>query len=73
MKLQRLPKFHVFGSICYYHVPKELRTKLMTKGKKGLFLGFTNTSSLFGNIFQVDEACSYLSTHNELDLWHQKP
>jgi hypothetical protein len=46
MKLQRLPKFHIFGSICYYHVPKELRTKLMTKGKKGLFLGFTNTSSL---------------------------
>src|SRR5690606_4931953 len=31
---------------CYHHVPKELRTKLQTTGKKGIFLGFTNTASL---------------------------
>lgn len=42
----KLPTFHVFGSICYYHVAKELRTKLDMTGHQGLFLGFSNTSSL---------------------------
>ncbi len=43
--LKRLPKFHVFGSLCYSHVPKELRMKLDSTGQKSLFLGFTNTAA----------------------------
>lgn len=43
--LKRLPKFHVFGSLCYSHVPKELRMKLDSPGQKSLFLGFTNTAA----------------------------
>lgn len=28
--------------------------------------------SLVGNLYQVDEACCYLSTENIADLWHQR-
>ena len=44
--LIKLPRFYVFGSECYYHIPKEHRTKLDMNGQKGLFLGFTNTASI---------------------------
>jgi hypothetical protein len=44
--LSKLPKFHVFGSISYYHVPKQLRSKLDGTGQRCIFLGFTSTCTL---------------------------
>lgn len=46
LSLKKLPRFHVFGSVCYFHVAKELRSKLDMTGKKGIFLGFSNTATL---------------------------
>jgi len=43
--LKKIPNFHVFGSIAYYHVPKELRRKLDSTSKRCLFLGYNNTST----------------------------
>lgn len=43
---KKLPKFHVFGSMLYYHVPQELRSKIDGTGHRGLFLGFSNTGFL---------------------------
>lgn len=36
----------MFGSVGYYHIPKQLRSKLDPPGHKCIFLGFTNTSYL---------------------------
>jgi hypothetical protein len=34
----------IFGSPVYIHVPKEKRTKLEPTGKKGTFVGYSETS-----------------------------
>jgi len=44
--MTELPEFHVFGSVAYYHVPKDLRSKLDNNASKGLFLGFSNTATV---------------------------
>lgn len=40
-KSARLEKFHVFGTECYVHVPKERRKKWNMKGKRGVFVGYS--------------------------------
>jgi uncharacterized membrane protein YvbJ len=37
----------IFGSPVYIHVPKEKRTKLEPSGKKGTFVGYSETSKAY--------------------------
>ena len=39
--------FRVFGCPVYFHVPKEKRSKLDTSGKKGMFVGYSETSKVY--------------------------
>ena len=39
--------FRVFGCPIYFHVPKEKRSKLDAFGKKGMFLGYNQTSKAY--------------------------
>ena len=44
------PKFshlRIFGFLVYIHVPKEKRTKLDPSGRKGVFVGYSDTSKAF--------------------------
>ena len=34
----------IFGYLVYIHIPKEKRTKLDTSGRKGIFVGYNDTS-----------------------------
>eukprot|EP00253_Pinus_taeda_P033040 PITA_33040 len=36
--------FRIFGSLVYFHVPKEKRSKLGASGKKGIFVGYSENS-----------------------------
>jgi hypothetical protein len=38
---------HIFGSICYYHVPSEKRTKLDPTTNKGILVGYNETSKAY--------------------------
>jgi IS30 family transposase len=40
-KSRHLDKFHVFGTSCYVHVPKDKRKKWDPKGKRGIFVGYS--------------------------------
>lgn len=46
-KSTRLEKFHVFGTECYVHVPKERRKKWDAKGKRGVFIGYSDNMDGF--------------------------
>jgi hypothetical protein len=49
-KLQKKPSvdhLRIFGSPVYIHVPKEKRTKLEPLGKKGTFVGYSETSKAY--------------------------
>ena len=39
--------FRVFGCLVYFHVPKEKRSKLDAYGKKGMFVGYSETSKAY--------------------------
>ena len=39
--------FHIFGCLTYSHVPSEKRTKLEATAKKGIFVGYDETSKAF--------------------------
>ena len=39
--------FRVFGCPVYFHVPKEKRSKLDASGKKGMFVGYSETSKAY--------------------------
>ena len=39
--------FRIFGSMTYSHVPSEKRTKLEPTAKKGIFVGYDETSKAF--------------------------
>ena len=39
----------VFGCICYIHVPSQKRHKLEEKSEKGIFLGYSTLSKVFGS------------------------
>ena len=34
----------IFGFLVYIHIPKEKRTKLDPSGRKGIFVGYSDTS-----------------------------
>ena len=53
--------FRVFGSLVYFHVPKEKRSKLDAFEKKGMFVGYSETS----------KACRiYVPSERELEICH---
>ena len=37
----------IFGFLVYIHIPKEKRTKLNISGKKGIFIGYSDTSKAY--------------------------
>jgi hypothetical protein len=37
----------IFGCLVYIHVPKEKRTKMVPSGKKGIFVGYNETSKAY--------------------------
>jgi hypothetical protein len=37
----------IFGSLVYIHIPKEKRTKVDPSGKKGIFVGYSETSKAY--------------------------
>jgi len=39
--------FRIFGGLAYFHVPKEKRIKLDAFGKKGTFVGYSETSKAY--------------------------
>ena len=39
--------FRIFGCPVYFHVPKEKRSKLDASGKKGMFVGYSETSKAY--------------------------
>jgi hypothetical protein len=39
--------FRIFGCPIYFHVPKEKRTKLDLSGKKGTFVGYSESSKAY--------------------------
>jgi len=39
--------FRIFGSPLYFQVPKEKRSKLEASGKKGTFVGYSETSKAY--------------------------
>ena len=39
--------FRFFGCTVYFHVPKEKRSKLDASGKKGMFVGYSETSKAY--------------------------
>ena len=41
-KRPNISNLRVFGCICYYHVPKELRRKLDPKSRKAIFVGYVD-------------------------------
>ena len=42
----------IFGCPMYIHIPKEKRTKLYPSGKKGIFVGYFESSKAYKYIFQ---------------------
>eukprot|EP00253_Pinus_taeda_P030674 PITA_30674 len=53
--------FRIFGSLVYFHVPKEKRSKLDASGKKGTFVGYNETSKAYG---------IYVAGQREMELGH---
>jgi hypothetical protein len=39
--------FRIFGCLVYIHVPKEKRTKLNLSGRKGTFVGYSESSKAY--------------------------
>ena len=37
----------IFGFLMYIHIPKEKRTKFDPFGRKGIFIGYSNTSKAY--------------------------
>jgi hypothetical protein len=42
-KKQEVSHLRIFGCLVFIHVPKEKRTKLEPSGKKGTFVGYSET------------------------------
>ena len=49
-----LEKFHVFGIGCYVHIPKEKRKKWDKKGKRGVFVGYSDNIDGFRIWFESE-------------------
>jgi hypothetical protein len=46
-KKQEVSHLRIFGCPVYIHLPKEKRTKLEPSGKKGTFVGYSETSKAY--------------------------
>jgi hypothetical protein len=46
-KKPKVGDFRVFGCLTYSHVPSKKRTKLEPTTKKGIFVGYSETSKAF--------------------------
>ena len=46
-KKPEVSHLRIFGCPVYVHVPKEKRTKLEPSGKKGIFVGYSETSKAY--------------------------
>ena len=46
-KIPDVSHFRVFGCLVYFHMPKEKRSKLDASGKKGRFVGYSETSKAY--------------------------
>jgi hypothetical protein len=46
-KKPEVSHLRIFGCLVYIHVPKEKRTKLEPSGKKGTFVGYSETSKAY--------------------------
>jgi len=44
---QEISHLRIFGCPMFIHVPKEKRTKLEPSGKKGTFVGYSETSKAY--------------------------
>ncbi|EOY08837.1 Uncharacterized protein TCM_024078 [Theobroma cacao] len=56
----------IFGSICYLHVPDELRDKLQPKAKLGVFIGYSQQSKAC-RIYQIESGTVSVSIHVTFD------
>ena len=43
----KVSHLRIFGCLMYIHIPKEKRTKLDPLGKKGIFVGYNETSKAY--------------------------
>ena len=43
----KIGNLRIFGCLVYIHVPKEKRTKLEPSGRKGMFVGYSETSKAY--------------------------
>ena len=46
-KKPRVDHMRIFGTLVYIHVPKEKRAKLKPFGKKGIFVGYSDSSKTY--------------------------
>ena len=53
--------FRVFGCFVYFHVPKEKRSKPDASGKKGMFVGYSETSKAYR---------VYVPSQREVEICH---
>ncbi|EOX92993.1 Uncharacterized protein TCM_001856 [Theobroma cacao] len=56
----------IFESICYFHVPEELRDKLQPKAKLGVFIGYSQQSKAY-RIYQIESGKVSVSRHVTFD------
>ena len=55
LSVEKLEVSHlrIFGFLVYIHVPKEKRTKLYPSRRKGIFVGYNDTSNYYKIYFPV--------------------
>ena len=53
--------FRIFGSLVYFHVPKEKRSELGASGKKGIFVGYSENSKGYR---------IYVTSQKEVEISH---
>ena len=46
-KKQEVSHLRIFSFLVYIHIPKEKRTKLDPSGKKGIFVGYSESSKAY--------------------------
>jgi hypothetical protein len=51
----KVSHFHIFGCLVYIHVLVEKRTKLEPSSKKGLFVGYSETSKAYIGLYSRAE------------------
>ena len=46
-KKQEVSHLRIFGYLVYIHIPREMKTKLDPSGKKGIFVGYSESSKAY--------------------------